>query len=171
MLNIKKSINMNNLEKYLDELLIFMTDDIENNAFQLNHTQFNFSFACLENEEGEDLMKFKTIVKIQDNELIKKVLMKAINEQCIEQIQYSNEFNKIILTEKGFKKSKAIKLNRKEKKKKWIGFFLEKLILPILVSIITGFVASYITSEIQNKSIKIELENLKKDIEWIKQKR
>jgi hypothetical protein len=167
---------MNELEKYLDELLIFMANEIECNASTLNMTEFNFSFAYNEKyfnaedekfEDGEDLKNFKATFKVQDNELIKKVLMKALNEKFIERNGMS-EFSRIQLTDNGFKKSKAIKLNRRENKKKWLSYPFEKLILPILLTIITAFIASYITSEIQNKNIATELETLKKDIEWIK---
>lgn len=39
---------MNKLEKYVDELLIFMSDEIENNAATLNCIVFNFSFSYTE---------------------------------------------------------------------------------------------------------------------------
>ena len=170
---------MSNLEKYVDELLIFMSDEIENNAAMLNNIVFNFSFSYTEKyfnaedkyfDDGEDLTNFKVIAKIKDNEFLKKVLMKALNEQYIKNTAMGNsEFSRIALTENGFRKSKAIKLNRIEKKKKLFTYAFEKLIVPILVSIITAFVASYITTEFKNKNINNELEMLKKDIEWIKQ--
>lgn len=170
---------MNDLEKYLDELLIFMADEIEAKASTLDFTEFDFSFAYTEKyfnsedekfEDGEDLENFKVNIKVQDNELIKKVLMKALNEKLIKRISMGGrEFKGIQLTENGFRKSKDIKLNRRENKKKWLTYPFEKLILPIVVSIITALIASYITSDIQNKNITKELETIKKEIEWIKQ--
>lgn len=170
---------MNNLEKCLNELLIFMADEIESKAFTLNLAEFNFSFAFTEKyfnaedenfEDGEDLKNFKATIKVQDNELIKKVLIKAINKQYIKQIEMGGpEFNKIQMTDNGFKMSNAIKLNRRENKKKLVSYPFEKLILPIIVPTIAALITSYITSEIQNKNIVNELETLKKDIEWIKQ--
>lgn len=96
--------------------------------------------------------------------------MKALNGQYIKNTTIGNsEFSQIALTDNGYRKSKAIKLHRREKKKKLFTYPFEKLIVPILVSIISAFVASYITTELKNKNINKELEILKKDIEWIKQ--
>ena len=78
---------------------------------------------------------------------------------------------KIQLTDNGFRKSKAIKLNKIENNKKWLKYIFEKLFLPILVSIITVLITFYITSKIQNKNVNNELENIKKEIEWLKQKK
>lgn len=172
---------MDKLEKYLDELLIFMADEIEKNAGTTKTIEFNFSFEFIEKyfnadderfEDGKDLKELKKIINIKDNELIKKVLMKAINEELIKRtVIGGREFSKIQLTDNGFRKSKAIKLNKIENNKKWLKYIFEKLFLPILVSIITVLITFYITSKIQNKNVNNELENIKKEIEWLKQKK
>ncbi len=169
------------LEKHLNKLLVFMTDEIENNASTIQNTVFNFSFEFVEKylnapdqkfEDGEDLKKFKKTIKTIDNELIKKVLMKAINEELIKRtVIGGREFSKIQLTDNGFRKSKAIKLNKIENNKKWLKYTFEKFFLPILISIITVLITFYITSKIQNKNVNNELENIKKEIEWLKQKK
>ena len=55
---------MSKLEKYLDELLIFMADEIEKNAGTTKTIEFNFSFEFIEKyfnadderfEDGKDL--------------------------------------------------------------------------------------------------------------------
>ena len=68
------------------------------------------------------------------NELIKKVLMKAINEESIKRtVIGGREFSKIQLTDNGFRKSKAIKLNKIENNKKWLKYIFEKLFLQPVV--------------------------------------
>lgn len=159
---------MGKIEKYVDELLIFMVDKIDKNASILTMEEFNFSFKddLKKVEEGEDLKNLKIIIKEKDDKLIEQVLMKASNEKLIEKTVFcGSKFNKIKLTPKGLDKSKDIKLNKEETKNKWASYISEKLLFPIIVSIITVIVASYFN----NKNFNKELENLKKDIEWIKQ--
>ncbi|MEA3315656.1 MAG: hypothetical protein U9Q30_07380 [Campylobacterota bacterium] len=166
---------MNKLDKYFEELLIYMASQIEENASTLHNTTFNFNlFHSIQTDnkevkDGEDLISLKSIIKINDNKIIEKILMKALNEKCIEYTTMSGgNFNSIGLTENGFRRYKAIKLNRKENKKIFFTYPIDKIIIPILISLITAVLASYITSNIQNTKLNEEIQNLRKDIEWIK---
>ena len=71
---IHLGIFISKLEKYLDELLVFMADEIEKNSGTTKTVEFNFSFEFIEKyfnvdderfEDGEDLKEFKKIINIK----------------------------------------------------------------------------------------------------------
>lgn len=166
---------MDKAEKYLEELLIFMADEIDNNGSRLKATIFDFSFSYTQKymnakdetfQDGEDLQKFKLANKLKDNKTIAMALFKGLNEKSIEHYSISGQkFSNLKLTDNGYRKSRAIRLNRKENKKKPWTYLFEKLIIPIVVALITALATSYVTNNEVNKKI----ETLEKDIKWIKQ--
>ncbi|RLA77565.1 MAG: hypothetical protein DRG78_17150 [Epsilonproteobacteria bacterium] len=161
---------MDNLDKYLDDLLLFMANEIEDKSFQREHATFNFQLSS-SNEDGDDLKEFKNIVNINNNDIIEQILMKAINENYINTRPYCQKFSGIYLEDTGFKRAKAIKFNRKNSKKKILTNSLDKFIAPIVIPIISAVIVAYLTSNIQNNQLSNEIEKLKRDIEWIKQKK
>ena len=105
---------MDKFTSYLEELLIFMANDIEQKASSLQNTFFYFDFLDTKQQfhttEGEDLQKFKQISNLKDDELIKEILLEALDENYIQR-SYLNgrSFDNIVLTPKGFQKAILIK--------------------------------------------------------------
>tara|TARA_R110002033_G_scaffold414_1_gene4026 strand:- start:23918 stop:24322 length:405 start_codon:yes stop_codon:yes gene_type:complete len=132
---------------------------IEQNAYSRNSVRFNFKFSKTEKyftkhpdeifTEGEDLTEFKNKTKLRDDELIKKALVKALNENLLKKTVTNGEFNNLEFTEKGMMNAKAILLNRKESKKKIFTYPLEKFIVPLITASLIAFATSYITNKIQ----------------------
>ena len=171
---------MNKLDLYIDELLIFMKNDIENNALPLNNTIFNFSLSTTEKffnaedeaiSEGADLSAFRKIIKITDNSMFEKIFVKATNEGYIKN-PYRNGRNyaSIQLTDNGLRMAKALQLNKKSASKKIINFTTNKILLPIIVSVSTAIIVALVMSYIQQQKVTPEIEELKKEIKWIKQR-
>jgi hypothetical protein len=178
---------MNKLDDYMQELLIFMKNEVEDKAVPLNTIHFNFSLSTTERyfnapdeviPDGEDLITFRKIVKINDNTIFKKIFSKAKNEGYIKCPYMNGKDNSVIeLTGNGLKMAKAIQANKKSAPKKAITNITDKIIYPIVSGVISAVLASvisyFIMSNFQDKKIdtmNIEIKKLKKDITWMKQK-
>lgn len=177
---------MNKLDDYIEDLLLYMKSEIEDKAAPLNAVTFNFSLSTKEQyfnapdeviPEGEDLTAFRKVVNITDNSVFEKIFAKAINEKYIKYPYINSKSNAIQLTENGLRMAKAIQANRKFAPKKAIANITDKIIYPIVSGVISAVLASvisyFIMSNFQDKKIdtmNTEIEKLKKDITWMKQK-
>ena len=169
---------MNKTNDCYEKLLTFMYQIIEEKAVNFNHLDFNFSFARTEKyfnaedeliADGENLKEFKANYKKFDNETIKKALVKAQNEKEVKTSMGNPEFQRVRLTEHGFTKGKAILYNKETKRKNLWKYLLDRLLVPVLVSVVTAVLVAYTTTWIQSNEINSEIKLLKKEIEWIKQ--
>lgn len=173
---------MSNIDKYVEELILFAYKDIEENAHNRNFVRFNFSFAKTEKflsnhpdediSDAEDLVEFKKETKLTNNDMIRKALVKAMNEDHFKvTVMNGREFSNLEFTEKGMRMAKAILLNKKESKKKLITYPLEKIIIPVVVASLIALITSYITTEYQNDKVNNKIENLEKEIKWLKEQK
>lgn len=174
---------MEKLEQYIEELLLYMKNEIEDKAEQLNMAGFNFSLSTKEQyfnapdeiiPDGEDLIAYKKIVKINDNTMFEKIFAKAKNEGYIK-CQFMSDRNNasIQLTNNGLRMAKAIQANRKSSPKKAITHITDKIIYPIVSAVLSAVVIYFVMSYFQDREINTmntEIENLKEDIAWMKQK-
>jgi len=150
---------MNTLDNYVEQLLLFMSHEVEEKSLPLNTTTFDFNFEDTiqyinsddKTFEGDSLVAFKQKSRIDDNKVMSQILMKALNEKYIKyRHQHLNRkaFEGLCLTDNGFRLAKAIRVNRKSKYKRAITYFSEKILIPFLVSIFTAvsiyFIMSYI---------------------------
>ncbi|MGD9555363.1 MAG: hypothetical protein AB7V28_13335 [Arcobacteraceae bacterium] len=172
---------MNNIDKYVEELILFAYKEIEENTYNRNNVTFNFSFGKIEKylsnhpdekiPEGEDLSEFKKKTKLTDNDTIKKALVKSMNGDYFKRTAINGEFNNLEFTDKGMRMANAILLNKKESKKKLIIYPFEKIILPVIIATIIGLITSFITTEYQNDKVIKKIENLEKEIKWLKEQK
>jgi len=186
MFSYKEISIVNKLDDYIGDLLLYMKSEIEDKAAPLNAVTFNFSLSTKEQyfnapdeviPEGEDLTAFRKVVNITDDSVFEKIFAKAINEKYIKYPYINSKSNAIQLTENGLRMAKAIQANRKSAPKKAITNITDKIIYPIVSGVISAVLASvisyFIMSNFQDKKIdtmNTEIEKLKKDITWMKQK-
>lgn len=166
------------IEKYSEKLILFAYHEIVDNGHYRNIEWFNFEFSKTEKfisnhpdetkPDGKSLINFKKKTKLINDELIRKALTKNINENFFERRTINGEFCNLEFTEKGMRLAKAILLNKKESKKKLITYPLEKIIIPIVVASLIALITSYITTEYQNDKVNKKIENLEKEIKWLK---
>lgn len=166
------------LDKYVEILLVYMKNVLEEKAFSINIAEFNFNFSEIKhymnsNDEvtpdGEDLIAYKKLSKITDNKIIEQVIAKAINENFIKYRGMSGG-NKIQLTESGLRMASAIQINQVSKVKFFFTYFTDKILVPLIVSIITAVSTYYAMSYIKDNEANQELKKIKDEIVWIKQK-
>lgn len=174
---------MNKLDTYIEELLIFMKNEIEDKALPLNNTTFNFSLSTTEQylnaedktfPDGEDLIAFKKVVNITDRTIFDQIFSKAINEKYIKYPFINGKsYSSVQLTDTGLKMAKAILLNRKSAPKKAISNITDKLIYPVVVGVILAIVTPVVMSYFQDKKMEQmskDIKQLQKDIKLMKQK-
>ena len=65
---------MSKLEKYLDELLIFMADEIEKNAGTTKTIEFNFSFEFIEKYFNADDENVEKYIRVSEKPLSQRKL-------------------------------------------------------------------------------------------------
>ncbi|MDK2065431.1 hypothetical protein PT447_10885 [Aliarcobacter butzleri] len=169
------------IDEYADELILFTYKEITENALNRNSYWFNFEISKIEtyisNQEnnlipdGEDLKNFKIKTQLTDDGIIKKALVKNINEKLFIRKTINGEFNNLEFTEDGMKKAKAILLNRKEKKKKILTYSFDKILVPIIVASLVAIITSYITTKLNNDEINKKIESLEKEIKWLKEQK
>ena len=166
------------LEKYVEVLVLYMKDELEDKAFSINNTTFDFTFSRAKRyvnasddeviSDGEDLIAFKKLSKISDNKTIEQVIAKAMNENYIKYMGTGT--NSILLTDLGLRMAKAIQINQISLIKKSLTYFADKVLVPLMVSLITAISTYYVMSYIKDKEINKEIKYLKEEIIWIKQK-
>jgi hypothetical protein len=175
---------MNKLDTYIEELLIFMKNEIEDKALPLNATTFNFSLSTTEQyfnaddetfPNGDDLIAFQKVVNITDNTIFEQIFSKARNEGYIKNAYISGKSNEAVqLTDNGLRMAKAIHINRKSAPKKAISKITDKLIYPVVAAVISAIVISVVMSYFQDKKVEQmskDIKQLQKDMKWMKQKR
>lgn len=159
-------------ERVLEQILVFMKNEVSEKGEQLNSIYFNFkpsevvryfSNAGDESEiiaDGEDLISLKKIVKIKNYKLIIPALNLAISEGFIKG-GTNHKYGRMFLSEKGFARAKSFEVNENHVWKRRCDYFLDKVFVPLIVVIITSLITSYINQ----KSIGAEIKILKKEIE------
>jgi hypothetical protein len=160
------------IDKVLDELLVFMKNEIEKHGSNLDGLSFNFSQSEIVpyinapdevKPEGEDLTAFKKKHKYSDD-LILQSLNKALTDSYIRSRIMSNKYEKLILNELGAARAESTKHNKKTLYTRALNYFTEKLLVPIVTAVLTALIVNYISDSQTDKEIK----KIKEDIEWLK---
>lgn len=169
------------IDEYADELILFTYKEITEKALNRNSYWFKFEINRIETyisnhensiiPDGEDLKNFKIKTQLTDDEIIRKALVKNINEKLFTRKSINGEFNNLEFTEKGMMKAKAILLNRKEKKKKILTYSFDKILVPVIVASLIAIATSYITTKLNNEEINKKIESLEKEIKWLKEQK
>lgn len=166
------------LDKNVEELILFISNYIDKEGYDFRYESFDFTIKRVNeyfNAESEEikesflLSEFKKKIKNYDDNEIKKIFNKCISEELIKYRSMGlGEYNGIGLTIKGNQKSKNIRRERIEKKKKFITYPIDKIIVPIIVSICISFVSVYVLNKSENDNLNKKIEKLEKDIKWLK---
>ena len=116
-------------------------------------------------KEGEDLVAFKKLSKLKNDEKIEKIIAKALNENMIKHMGMGSG-SIIMLTDQGYKYAKVVQANKTFKKKRTLSYLSDKILLPLMLSIMTFYIMTYL----QNDKLNEEIEELQKEITWLKQR-
>lgn len=166
---------MSNEEKVLDQLLIFMKDEISKQGVPVDHLMFNFKPSSTPHyfnapaetfPDGDELIEFKKILNPKDHKLILSALNRAITEGFIKD-GTNNKHATMSLTERGLARAKSFEANEKMKWKIRTDYFFDKIFVPLAVATAVTLIANYLSQKDTNAEIK----SLKKEIEWIKEQK
>ncbi len=161
-------------EEILDQILVFMKNEISEKGDKPHNIYFNFKPSEVIRysggkskviPDGENLLNLKKIVKTEHHELIILALNLAISEGFIKDIHQKYEC--MTLTGSGFARAKSFEANENGVWKRRCGYFLDKIFVPLIVSVVTAL----ITSHLSQKNTEAEIKILKKEIEWIKEQK
>jgi len=161
------------IDKILDKLLVFMKNEIEKHGSPLNALEFDFSSketlspinASDEIKmEGEDLILFKKQTKFKDDS-IDQCIKKALTDGYLERQSWNEPtYKHLVLTKFGSARAESVKYNQKNSLSIILKYFSEKLLAPIIVSVITVLITNHFNSTETEKQIKI----LQEEIKWLK---
>lgn len=162
-------------EKILDQILVFMKNEVSKEGAQLHGISFNFKpseviryigGASKTTTDGEDLISLKKILKTKHHKLIASALNLAISEEFVKG-GTNQKYGHMLLTEKGFARAKSFEANENNAWRRRCDYFLDKILVPLVVSIVTVI----ITSHLSQKNTEAEIKILKREIEWIKEQK
>ncbi len=91
-------------EKYIDKLLLFFKEEIENVGSKIDQIWFNFHTKCAswDEEDGEDFIKFKEISSLSNAEINKIINI------CISNEYLSGRPHRLQLTRQGYARANSV---------------------------------------------------------------
>lgn len=116
------NLSLEQKENYVDELLVFMKNKLEEKGVSLKAFTFDFHLSCgylnesnEKHKEGVDLSDFKNITPIEDRDF-QSVMNYCFTNQYVKRLYMGKiKFDNVMLTESGFARAKSV-LGAKHKK-------------------------------------------------------
>ncbi len=115
--NTKTELDLKKREKLIDELLVFMKNEIEQQGATIKNFTFNFMFFCSKEDcddlpdkqilEGEHLTKYKMVSHVNNKEF--DIIFKCcITHEYIDRMFRGREYSEIRLTNKGMARANSV---------------------------------------------------------------